>query len=93
MASTRARQRMRQIDYWPGFVDALSTMLLVMIFLLSVFMLAQFLRGKNWSRWGNDIEHINHWSAFGFKKFVGKHIRITAFKVPFFWTLLVGVKN
>jgi chemotaxis protein MotB len=42
MASTRARQRMRQIDYWPGFVDALSTMLLVMIFLLSVFMLAQF---------------------------------------------------
>ncbi|MEJ0092681.1 MAG: peptidoglycan -binding protein [Methylocella sp.] len=42
MASPRARQRMRQIDYWPGFVDALSTMLLVMIFLLSVFMLAQF---------------------------------------------------
>lgn len=36
------RARMRQIDYWPGFVDALSTMLLVIIFLLSVFMLAQF---------------------------------------------------
>jgi chemotaxis protein MotB len=33
---------MRPIDYWPGFVDALSTMLLVIIFLLSVFMLAQF---------------------------------------------------
>ena len=38
----RARARMRPIDYWPGFVDALSTMLLVIIFLLSVFMLAQF---------------------------------------------------
>ena len=38
----RARTRMRPIDYWPGFVDALSTMLLVIIFLLSVFMLAQF---------------------------------------------------
>ena len=36
------RARPRQIDYWPGFVDALSTMLLVIIFLLSVFMLAQF---------------------------------------------------
>jgi chemotaxis protein MotB len=36
------RARMRQVDYWPGFVDALSTMLLVIIFLLSVFMLAQF---------------------------------------------------
>jgi chemotaxis protein MotB len=42
MASTRSRQRMRPFDYWPGFVDALSTMLLVIIFLLSVFMLAQF---------------------------------------------------
>ncbi len=36
------RSRSRQIDYWPGFVDALSTMLLAIIFLLSVFMLAQF---------------------------------------------------
>lgn len=32
----------RHIDYWPGFVDALSTMLLVIVFLLSVFMLGQF---------------------------------------------------
>ena len=38
----RARRRPTGIDYWPGFVDALSTMLLVIIFLLSVFMLAQF---------------------------------------------------
>ena len=36
------RGRGRHIDYWPGFVDALSTMLLAIIFLLSVFMLAQF---------------------------------------------------
>src|SRR5271163_1831857 len=42
MASTSSRRRMRPFDYWPGFVDALSTMLLVIIFLLSVFMLAQF---------------------------------------------------
>jgi chemotaxis protein MotB len=42
MAHARARHRERHIDYWPGFVDALSTMLLVIIFLLSVFMLAQF---------------------------------------------------
>lgn len=36
------RGRDRQIDYWPGFVDALSTLLLVFTFLLSVFMLTQF---------------------------------------------------
>jgi chemotaxis protein MotB len=36
------RRRFESVNYWPGFVDALSTMLLVFIFLLSVFMLAQF---------------------------------------------------
>ena len=36
------RRRVEGVNYWPGFVDALSTMLLVIIFLLSVFMLAQF---------------------------------------------------
>lgn len=41
-AAARGRRRGGGVDYWPGFVDALSTMLLVMIFLLSVFMLAQF---------------------------------------------------
>ncbi len=41
MALSRNR-RYEPVNYWPGFVDALSTMLLVIIFLLSVFMLAQF---------------------------------------------------
>ena len=41
MALARGR-RYEPVNYWPGFVDALSTMLLVIIFLLSVFMLAQF---------------------------------------------------
>ncbi len=42
MPAVRARRAQRPIDYWPGFVDALTTMLLVITFLLSVFMLAQF---------------------------------------------------
>ena len=43
MALGRARGRERRgIDYWPGFVDALSTLLLVFVFLLAVFMLGQF---------------------------------------------------
>src|SRR5208282_1939378 len=40
MALSRSR-RYEAVNYWPGFVDALSTMLLVIIFLLSVFILAQ----------------------------------------------------
>jgi chemotaxis protein MotB len=41
MALARAR-RERGIDYWPGFVDALSTLILGIVFLLSVFVIVQF---------------------------------------------------
>ena len=40
--AVRLGRRSARPDYWPGFVDALSTLLLVIIFLLCVFMLAQF---------------------------------------------------
>ncbi|MGB7287191.1 MAG: peptidoglycan -binding protein [Salaquimonas sp.] len=43
MAFARNRRRENRVDYWPGFVDALSTLLLAIIFLLSVFVIAQFL--------------------------------------------------
>src|SRR5215216_5169474 len=36
------RSRERGIDYWPGFVDALSTLILGIVFLLSVFVVVQF---------------------------------------------------
>lgn len=41
MALSRAR-RERGVDYWPGFVDALSTLILAIIFLLTVFVIVQF---------------------------------------------------
>lgn len=44
MALSRARRD--RVDYWPGFVDALSTLLLAIMFLLSVFVLAQFLLSR-----------------------------------------------
>ena len=37
----RPRTRSESASYWPGFVDALTTLLLVIIFLLVVFVLAQ----------------------------------------------------
>ncbi|HTP92265.1 MAG TPA: peptidoglycan -binding protein [Xanthobacteraceae bacterium] len=40
MALTRSRRE--GMNYWPGFVDALSTLILSVIFLLTVFMVAQF---------------------------------------------------
>ena len=41
MALSRVR-RDSGMNYWPGFVDALSTLILSVIFLLTVFMVAQF---------------------------------------------------
>jgi chemotaxis protein MotB len=42
MALARNRRSQRSVDFWPGFVDALSTLLLAIMFLLTVFVLAQF---------------------------------------------------
>src|SRR5262245_53033794 len=41
MALARAR-RESGMNYWPGFVDALSTLLLAIIFMLTVFVVVQF---------------------------------------------------
>jgi chemotaxis protein MotB len=38
----RSRRRGEGINYWPGFVDALSTLLLSIIMILSIFVLGQF---------------------------------------------------
>lgn len=51
MALARTR-REREVNYWPGFVDALSTLILGIIFLLTVFVVVQFVlsqevTGKN----------------------------------------------
>ena len=45
MARLRREQR-QAVDIWPGFVDALSTLILSIIFLLVVFVLAQFFMGQ-----------------------------------------------
>lgn len=38
----RIRGRAPTGDYWPGFVDAMSSLLLVLIFLLTIFVITQF---------------------------------------------------
>ena len=42
MALARARRGGEAMNYWPGFVDALSTLILGIVFLLSVFVIVQF---------------------------------------------------
>ena len=47
MALARNRRPQRHVDYWPGFVDALTTLLLAIMFLLTVFVLGQFLLSRD----------------------------------------------
>jgi chemotaxis protein MotB len=42
MALARSRRAQSGMNYWPGFVDALSTLILGIIFLLTVFVVVQF---------------------------------------------------
>ncbi|MGE5505777.1 MAG: peptidoglycan -binding protein [Actinomycetota bacterium] len=41
-----ARRPRRTLDIWPGFVDALATLLMVIIFVVMVFVLAQYFLGQ-----------------------------------------------
>src|ERR687897_716877 len=43
MSLARARRGRYQANYWPGFVDMLSTLLLVVTFLMALFMLANYI--------------------------------------------------
>jgi chemotaxis protein MotB len=58
MGLARGR-RIESVNYWPGFVDALSTMLLVIIFLLSVFMLAQFFLSREVATKDTVLDRLN----------------------------------
>jgi chemotaxis protein MotB len=58
-ARTRGRRRHQGVDYWPGFVDALSTLVLVVVFLLAVFMLAQFFLAREVSGRDDALTKLN----------------------------------
>lgn len=57
MVGRRAR---RTIDIWPGFVDALATLLMVIIFVLLVFVLAQFFLGNALSGRDQALNRLGH---------------------------------
>lgn len=57
--SSRSRRATHSANIWPGFVDALSTLLLVLIFLLVVFVLAEFFLGRMLSGRDQALERLN----------------------------------
>jgi len=60
MALSRSKRRgAESVSYWPGFVDALSTLLLAIMFLLSVFVLAQFILSQEISGKESVLNRLN----------------------------------
>src|SRR6266853_1576695 len=60
MAGALSRRRAGAADYtWPGYVDALTTLLMVLIFLLSIFSVAQFTLSTTLSSRESAIDILN----------------------------------
>lgn len=60
MPALAGRGRTRRSDnIWPGFVDALTTLLLVIIFVLAVFMIAHFFLSQALSGRDQALERLN----------------------------------
>ena len=59
MALARARRNETGLNYWPGFVDALSTLVLSIVFLLSVFLVVQFFLSQEVTGKDKALEQLN----------------------------------
>lgn len=55
----RARRMVARAEYWPSFVDVLTNLLLVFIFLLSIFALVQFLLSREISGRDTVLQRLN----------------------------------
>jgi chemotaxis protein MotB len=59
MALARTRRGETGFNYWPGFVDALSTLVLSIVFLLSVFLVVQFFLSQEVTGKDKALEQLN----------------------------------
>jgi 2-polyprenyl-3-methyl-5-hydroxy-6-metoxy-1,4-benzoquinol methylase len=54
------------------------------------FMISNFLRGKNVRAWGNDPEHLHHWTPPQFLGLVGEWFTVERVAYPFPWVIALG---
>ncbi|MCA9686955.1 MAG: class I SAM-dependent methyltransferase [Myxococcales bacterium] len=75
-------------------IDELSTRwLLLSVPWEPVFCALNFARGKNLRRWGNDPDHVNHWTRRGFARFIGERFEIVERPGVFPWTMVLARKR
>ncbi len=56
---TSARRSRHQINVWPGYVDALSALLILIIFVILIFTFAQFLLSQILSNQESELANLN----------------------------------
>src|SRR5215207_3655687 len=59
MPVAASARRRSPLNYWPGFVDALSTLLLSIVFLLSVVVVAQLIQAREITTQETALERLN----------------------------------
>ncbi len=59
MALARSRRGDSGFNYWPGFVDALSTLILAIVFLMSVFTVVEFFLSQQVSSKDKLLDQLN----------------------------------
>lgn len=87
------------LEHIPQPQRALSELLRVSrgYLLLSVpwepwFRVANLLRLKNVPRWGDDPEHVNHWTGRGFRNFLSPFVTVVEHRVAFPWQIVLARK-
>ena len=59
MSRFRPTRQKTEYNFWPSFVDALSTLLIVVLFFLLLFVLGHFFLGRNLDTKNNEISRLN----------------------------------
>lgn len=55
--------------------------------------IGNMLRGAYLDDWGNTPEHINHWSVWGFRRFVERQFNVLAVATPVTWSMMLLEKR
>lgn len=56
------------------------------------FCAMNFFRGKNLTRFGNDIEHVQNWSSGNFVSLLETYFKVLEVRKPFPWTMVLCKK-
>ena len=54
------------------------------------FSVANLLRGKNWSNWGDDLEHLWRWTPSQFLALIGERFEVRSVRYSFPWLLALS---